>query len=85
MANQLTQTLIKLNLATDDCAFREGDVEEEGAIPDIKNEIIRPAVQTQLQRWLLTRKRPFSPPIKKQAPSENGSFEEFESPTNRNG
>lgn len=48
MANQLTQTLIKLNLATDDCTSREGDVEEEGAIPDINNEILRPAVQTQL-------------------------------------
>jgi hypothetical protein len=85
MANKLAQNLIKLHLTSNDCAFREGDIEEEGTIPDINNEILHPTIQTQQQRWLVTRKRPFSPPPKMREPSENESIEDFDSPKNRTG
>ena len=62
---------------SDESANNSNEIESEGTLPDINNEIIHPNLSNVLQRQIFEhkRKRTLSPPVRKQSPSEGDPFE----------
>ena len=71
--------------STEESGNNSNEIESEGTLPDINNEIIHPNLSNVLQRQIIQhkRKRTLSPPQRKQSPSDSDPFEQLDSPSYR--